>query len=75
MKMADSYFSSYSDLSIHKLMLSDEPRMNAYRSFIESNKHLFVDKIVMDVGAGTGILSLLSARAGAKHVCLYFCVD
>ena len=66
--MADSYFSSYSDLAVHKLMLSDKPRMEAYRSFIESNAHLFKDKVVMDVGAGTGILSLFAARAGAKHV-------
>lgn len=39
-----------------------------YQRAICQNSHLFADKIVLDVGSGTGILSLFAARAGAKHV-------
>ena len=64
----DEYFSSYADLSVHELMLKDKHRTLAYKTFIEKNPGLFQDKVVVDVGAGTGILSLFAARAGAKQV-------
>ena len=49
-------------------MLKDEVRTKSYMNAIEQNKHLFRDKVVLDVGCGTGILSMFCARAGAKKV-------
>lgn len=49
-------------------MLKDEVRTLTYRNSMYHNKHIFKDKIVLDVGSGTGILSMFAAKAGAKHV-------
>ena len=49
-------------------MLKDEVRTMSYRNSIYHNTHLFKNKIVLDVGCGTGILSMFAARAGAKRV-------
>lgn len=65
---SDYYFDSYSHFGIHEEMLKDEVRTRAYMHAIEDNKHLFKDKIVLDIGCGTGILSMFAARAGAKKV-------
>lgn len=62
------YFSSYDHFSIHEEMLKDKVRTLSYRQAIFQNRHLFKDKVVLDVGCGTGILSMFAARAGAKHV-------
>jgi SAM-dependent methyltransferase len=62
------YFGSYAGFHIHEDMLKDRVRTEAYRDFIEGNPELFKDKYVMDVGCGTGILSMFAIRAGAKHV-------
>lgn len=69
----DYYFDSYSHYSIHEEMLKDETRTLTYRRAIQMNEHLFKDKIVMDVGCGTGILSLFAASAGAKKVLAIDC--
>ncbi|KAJ6742767.1 PROTEIN ARGININE N-METHYLTRANSFERASE 1.2-RELATED [Salix viminalis] len=65
---ADYYFDSYSHFGIHEEMLKDVVRTKTYQNVIFQNKFLFKDKIVLDVGAGTGILSLFCAKAGAAHV-------
>ena len=49
-------------------MLKDHVRTRAYQRAIENNPNDFKDKIVLDIGAGTGILSIFAAKAGAKHV-------
>jgi len=42
-------------------MLMDEVRTSHYRNAILNNRADFQDKIVMDVGCGSGILSLFAA--------------
>ena len=64
----DYYFNSYSNFNIHEEMLKDKVRTGAYQKAILDNKEIFKDKIVLDIGSGTGILSFFAADAGAKHV-------
>jgi protein arginine N-methyltransferase 1 len=56
-------------------MLKDEVRTLGYKKAIMDNKHLFKDKLVLDVGCGTGILSMFAVKAGAKHVYAVDCAD
>jgi len=62
------YFNSYAQNDIHEQMLKDRVRTEGYRDFIYENKDVFKDKVVLDIGCGTGILSMFAARAGAKTV-------
>lgn len=48
------YFSSYGDLHIHEILLRDSQRMETYAQALQKNEHELQDKIVLDVGAGTG---------------------
>merc|ERR1712223_1977732 len=68
MTSKDYYFDSYAHFGIHEEMLKDEVRTLTYRNSMYHNKHLFKDKVVLDVGCGTGILSMFAKKAGAKHV-------
>ncbi|KAL7009109.1 Nuclear SAM-dependent mono-and asymmetric methyltransferase [Cystobasidiomycetes sp. EMM_F5] len=68
MTSRDYYADSYSHFGIHEEMLKDEVRTLTYRRSMLENKHLFKDKVVLDVGCGTGILCMFAAKAGAKKV-------
>ncbi|KAJ7837700.1 protein arginine N-methyltransferase [Mycena leptocephala] len=68
MTSRDYYADSYAHFGIHEEMLKDSVRTGSYRSAIVNNGHLFKGKTVLDVGCGTGILSMFAAKAGAKHV-------
>jgi len=61
-------FKSYSTLREQLGMLTDTNRMESYYMAFMLNKEYVKDKVVLDVGAGTGILSLWAAKAGAKRV-------
>ncbi len=60
------YFDSYGDPGVHRLMIADHARTDAYRRALE--EVVQPGSRVLDVGTGTGILSLFAARAGARHV-------
>ena len=60
-----AYFDAYADMDVHALMLRDQPRNRAYR---EALRGVVAGCTVLDAGAGTGLLSLFAAAAGARHV-------
>lgn len=49
-------------------MMQDYIRTATYQKAILSNIKDFQDKIILDVGAGSGILSFFAIQAGAKKV-------
>ncbi|XP_041817907.1 protein arginine N-methyltransferase 6 [Chelmon rostratus] len=62
------YFDSYTDVTIHEEMIADHVRTNTYRMAILRNSESIRGKVVLDVGAGTGVLSIFCVQAGAKKV-------
>ena len=71
----DYYFDSYAHYGIHESMLKDAHRTESYRDAMIRNPHVFRDKIVLDVGCGTGILSMFAVTAGARKVYAVDCSD
>ncbi|MBN3296651.1 protein arginine N-methyltransferase 6 [Amia ocellicauda] len=62
------YFDSYADVGIHEEMIADKVRTNSYRLGILRNSPAIRGKVVLDVGAGTGVLSIFCVQAGARKV-------
>lgn len=58
----------YQDVSSQKNMLMDLVRTKAYYEAITKNPDSFKDKIVLDIGSGSGILAMYCAKAGSKRV-------
>ncbi|KAJ4710517.1 protein arginine methyltransferase 6 [Melia azedarach] len=63
-----AYFHSYAHVGIHEEMIKDRARTETYRAAIMQNQSFIEGKVVVDVGCGTGILSIFCAQAGAKRV-------
>lgn len=57
--------SYYPSLSSYRELMVDEYRNEFYQNIIQQNCK---DKVVLDVGAGVGLLSLMALKSGAKKV-------
>ena len=55
-------------LILQKDMLEDHKRTGAYYQAVMQNRRQFKDKVVLDVGTGSGILAIFAAFAGASKV-------
>ncbi|MFT5710925.1 MAG: protein arginine N-methyltransferase 1 [Halioglobus sp.] len=65
-KAPSNYRMSYRDVAMHKVMLQDVVRTDAYEKSI--NEVVGPQHRVLDFGCGTGVLAMFASRAGAKKV-------
>ncbi|DBA04130.1 TPA: hypothetical protein N0F65_004238 [Lagenidium giganteum] len=62
-------FSQYYGMLLHQQnMLQDQVRTSTYERAMLENANDFHDKVVLDVGTGSGILAFFAIKAGAKRV-------
>ena len=62
------FYRYYGQLAHQQNMLQDSVRTGTYYNAVCYNASDFEGKVVLDVGTGSGILSLFAAQAGAKKV-------
>ncbi|KAB0360070.1 hypothetical protein FD754_004226, partial [Muntiacus muntjak] len=67
MMSKDCYFDYYAHFGIHEEMLKDEVRKFMYCNSVFHGRHLFKDKMVLDVGSGTRILCMFTAKTRARR--------
>eukprot|EP00968_Pinguiococcus_pyrenoidosus_P025892 scaffold7033_cov257-Pinguiococcus_pyrenoidosus.AAC.27 len=66
---ADNPFTQYyAQLTHQQNMLQDATRTGTYQQAMLRNPADFQDKVVLDVGTGTGILAFFAVQAGARKV-------
>lgn len=63
-----NYFCEYAYLYHQMDMLEDSHRTGSYYNAVMYNPGCFEGKVVLDVGAGSGILSIMAAKCKAKKV-------
>ena len=66
------FVSNYGRAAVQREMVLDDARTAAYARAVDTHAVRFRDAIVLDVGCGSGVLSLFAARAGARRV---YCVE
>merc|ERR1712013_122725 len=66
---SEDYFNDpLGHFALHEELLKDESRMQGWQAAILDNSHLFRGKVVLEVGCGCGLLSMLAADAEAARV-------
>ena len=52
-----------------KFLEREDPiNTEVFAQFIQNNKNLFKNKVVLNISCGSGVLAVLAAKAGAKKV-------
>lgn len=62
------YYNLRAHFSFHELILKDYEAMTQLQQVVSFNPQQIRDKVVLDIGSGPGVFSILAARAGAKKV-------
>ncbi|CAD5118032.1 DgyrCDS6770 [Dimorphilus gyrociliatus] len=65
---ASQYFQFYGYLAQQQNMMQDFIRTSTYQKAMLNSNEDFMGKVVLDVGAGSGILSFFAVQAGARKV-------
>ena len=66
--MSEKESSSDSNLAFHAENLSDEAKIEKFMEAFEMNHGFFEGKIVLNVGCGHGLLSMLAAKVGQSSI-------